>query len=149
MPRISRKNREKLLQALCKSDSDDDNDLLQPNVHLQPSQRSPDSSVDTPTKVSIELPVQVPVESKEKFEERGKKRNGWKQASRMHHSHCQTQILVPYSTGINSHSLTPSFSHLLASLFLFTSSNTRRTSIDFVAAKRHDSVLIQSDRQGF
>jgi hypothetical protein len=78
MPRISRKNRAKLLQALRNSDSDDDNDLLQPNVHLQPSQRSPDSSVDTPTKVYIEIPVQVPVESKENFEERGKKRNGWK-----------------------------------------------------------------------
>jgi hypothetical protein len=79
MPRISKKTRAELLQALYNSDSDDDNDLLQPNVHLQPSsQRSPDSSVDTPTKVSIEIPVQVPVESKEKFEERGKKRNGWK-----------------------------------------------------------------------
>jgi hypothetical protein len=78
MPRISKKNRAELLQALYNSDSDDDDDLLQPNVHLQPSQRSPDSSVDAPTKVSIELPVQVQVESKEKFEERGKKRNGWK-----------------------------------------------------------------------
>jgi hypothetical protein len=99
MSRISRKARAELLQALLNPDSgDDDNDLLQePTVHpLQPSQQSPDFSVqvDTPTKVSIELPVQVPVESKEKFEERGKKRNGWKYLSRMNPSQYQIQIAV-------------------------------------------------------
>lgn len=93
MPRrFSKKNKAELLEALYNSDSDDDDDLLMSNVHLQPSQRSPDSSVDkSPSKVSIELlvsaPVPVPVETKEKFEERGKKQNGWKQSNASHPSH--------------------------------------------------------------
>lgn len=86
MPRISKKNKAELLEALYKSDSDDDDDLLMSSVHLQPSQRSPDSSIDDdmPLKVSIELPAKsstkpsAPVETKEKFEERGKKQNGKK-----------------------------------------------------------------------
>ncbi len=78
MPRFSKKNKAELLEALYNSDSDDDDDLLMSDVHLQPSQRSPDSSVDkSPSKVSIDLPAPAPVESKEKFEERGKKQTGW------------------------------------------------------------------------
>jgi hypothetical protein len=79
MPRISKKNRAELLEALYNSDSDDDDDLLMSNVHLQPSQRSPDSSVD---KSPPKLLSRAPVESKEKFEERGKKQKG-KQSSRI------------------------------------------------------------------
>jgi hypothetical protein len=78
MPRISKKNKAALLEALYNSDDDDDDDLLQSNVHLQPSQRSPDSSIETPSKVSVELPVPASVETKEKFEERGTKQTGVK-----------------------------------------------------------------------
>jgi hypothetical protein len=106
MPRFSKKNKAELLEALYNSDSDDDDDLLMSDVHLQPSQRSPDSSVDkSPSKVSIDLPAPAPVESKEKFEERGKKQNGWTHFIRMHlsHYHC-TELLT---TTFLSHPLAP------------------------------------------
>jgi hypothetical protein len=82
MPRISKKNKAELLAALYNSDSDDDDDLLQENVHLRPSQlSSPDSSsieASSPTARASSIEVPVPVETKEKFEERGKKQNGEK-----------------------------------------------------------------------
>jgi hypothetical protein len=79
MPRITKKKKVELVEALDKSDDDDDGDLLQTNTYLQPSQRSPDSSMGTPSTVSIELTALA--RSKETFEERGKEQNSWKQSN--------------------------------------------------------------------
>jgi hypothetical protein len=76
MPRISKKTNPDFLKTFLDSDDEDDDDLLQPNVHLQPSQQSPDSSIEASSQTPTLKPA--PVETKEKFEERGKKQNSEK-----------------------------------------------------------------------
>jgi hypothetical protein len=79
MPPISEKERKKLLADFDKSDDDDD--LFNPDVGLRRTQRLPESSLEPPSQVptstsSTETQVAGAVatnDSKEKFEERGKK----------------------------------------------------------------------------
>lgn len=123
MSRISKKKKVELLEALYNSSDDEDDDLLNTDIHLQTSQRSPGSSINdlalsqTSTSASSAgtvLPVPAPVDSKlqkQQFEEKGKKRLRRRESNHSRHkTGCLTVCFVYSCPTFLPFSLSPSFS---------------------------------------